>query len=252
MKKILLFLFLFISITKSNAWGDKGHSMVVKIAFSRLDQETKNTILTYLDGMSVDQAANWMDELKGDKSKDFMKSYHYANFRKGFTVVNQEGPNIVYILSKTIADLEHKNTLSEDEIKAKILFLFHLIGDIHQPLHVGYGEDKGGNTVQLSYQTRGTNLHRLWDSGIISSQNITLSDCLNTQIHSPEELIALKKIDVVQWSDESRSLLNEVYNYKNAKIQDQYVTVSAKLIEKQIQKAGIRLAAVLQTYFKKE
>ena len=83
-----------------------------------------------------------------------------------------------------------------------------MVGDLHQPLHVGYGNDKGGNTVQLNYQTRGTNLHSFWDSGIISSQNITFSDCLNAKLYTPEELKAIKTINVVGWSDESRSSLD--------------------------------------------
>lgn len=156
----------------------------------------------------------------------------------------------MHVLNTTISRLGSKDQLSKEEIKTKILFLFHLIGDLHQPLHVGYGNDKGGNTVQLNYQTRGTNLHSFWDSGIISSQNISLSDCLNTQAHSPEELKAIRTINVVGWSEESRSLLDQVYIYENPKVQDKYVSGSSKIIKIQIQKARIRLAAVLQFFFK--
>jgi hypothetical protein len=80
--------------------------------------------------------------------------------------------------------LEHKDTLGKAKIKLKILYLFHLIGDLHQPLQLGYGHDKGGNTVQLNYKDKGTNLHSFWDSGIIYYKRITLSDCLQAQTYS--------------------------------------------------------------------
>ena len=170
MKKLLLFAFLLLPIFKSSAWGEKGHAMVAQVAFSYLDENTKKNVLSYLDSMTIEEAANWMDNIKGDKSKDFMKPYHYANFPKGFRAADREGANIVHVLNNTILELGAKDKLTNEEIKTKILFLFHLVGDLHQPLHVAYENDKGGNTVQLNYQTRGTNLHSFWDSGIITSR----------------------------------------------------------------------------------
>jgi len=250
MKKLILLAFLLLPIFKSHAWGEKGHAMVAQVAFSYLDEATKENVLKYLEGMTIEDAANWMDDIKSDKSKNFMKPYHYANFPRGAKPVDREGDNIVHVLNTTISELGAKDQMSKEEIKTKILFLFHLIGDLHQPLHVGYGNDKGGNTVQLNYQTRGTNLHSFWDSGIITSQNINLSDCLNAKAYSPEELKTIRIINVIGWSEESRSLLDQVYGYGNPKVQDKYVTDSSKIIKMQIQKAGIRLASVLQFFFK--
>lgn len=249
MKKITSIVILLIAV-KSFSWGNKGHAMVAQVAFSYLDEATKKNVLSYLDGMTIEEAANWMDEIKGDKSLDHMRAYHYANFPKGAKAADREGSNIVHILNNTIIELGAKDKLSREEIKTRILFLFHLIGDLHQPLHLGYSTDKGGNTVQLNYRSQGTNLHSFWDSGIISSQNITLADCLNSHIYTPEELKAIRVINVVSWSQESRELLGQVYDYGHPKVQDKYVEGSAKTIKSQIQKAGIRLAAVLQQFFK--
>lgn len=249
MKKIISLVFLLLTF-KSFSWGNKGHAMVAEVAFSYLDESTKKNVLAYLDGMTIEEAANWMDDIKGDKSLDYMKAYHYANFPKNTKAADREGDNIVHVLNNTIIELGAKDKLTKEEIKTKILFLFHLIGDLHQPLHVGYSTDKGGNTVQLNYRSQGTNLHSFWDSGIISSQNITLADCLNSQTYTPEELKAIRTINVVSWGEESRGLLGQVYDYGNPKVQDKYVEESAKTIEIQIQKAGIRLAAVLQLFFK--
>lgn len=248
MKKIILVIFLLLT-AKSFSWGNKGHTMVAQIAFSYLDEATKKNVLYYLDGMTIEEAANWMDDIKGDKEFDHMRAYHYANFPKGAKAADREGDNIVHVLNNTILELNAKDKLTREEIKTRILFLFHLIGDLHQPLHVGYATDKGGNTVQLNYRSQGTNLHSFWDTGIISSQNITLADCLNFQTYTPEELKAVRKINVVGWSEESRDLLPQVYAYGSPKVKDTYVEESAKTVKAQIQKAGIRLASVLHLLF---
>lgn len=250
MKKIVSALLLLLVTSTSFAWGRKGHTMVAQIAFSYLDEPTKKNVLSYLDGMTLEEAANWMDDIKSDKKTAFMKPFHYANFPKGTKAADHDGGNIVSILNTTILDLSGKDKMTREEIKTNLLFLFHLVGDLHQPLHVGYGNDKGGNTVQLNYKTRGTNLHSFWDSGIIEDQNISLSDCINAVKYSPEELKAVKALNVVGWSQESRELLDTVYDYKNPKVSEKYVIDSSKIIEKQIQKAGIRLAMVLNMFFK--
>lgn len=124
------------------------------------------------------------------------------------------------------------------------------MGDVRQSLHVGYGEDKGGNTMQINYNFRGTNLHSLWDSGIIEYKKITLQDCLNANTYSINEIRALQHINVVNWSIDSRNNLVQIYKTGGNKIYDEYVDSSVPLIENQILKAGIRLAGVLNDVFK--
>jgi hypothetical protein len=235
---------------KTWAWGKKGHALVAEVAFNYLDENTKKTVLHYLDGMSIQEAANWMDNIKSDHSYDYMKPYHYVNFEKGAPVVAVNGANIMYQLELMIKELKNHSKFSDAEMKTKIAVLFHLIGDLHQPLHVGYGFDKGGNDMDVNYNDKKTNLHSLWDSRIIESKGVSLQDCLNSNTFSKKELRKMKKINVIQWSKESRNLLDPIYNTGGITISDEYATTNAKLIETQIHKAGIRLAAVLQQAFK--
>ncbi|GEP49823.1 endonuclease [Flavobacterium noncentrifugens] len=248
--KFYLFVTItLLAVTKSFAWGEKGHSLVAEVAFHYLDDKTKATIMSYLDGMNIEDAANWMDAIKTDPKNKYMSPWHYVNFEKGSAVVETSGDNILFVLDKTISELKNRQKLSKDEIKTRILYLFHLIGDLHQPLHVGYASDKGGNNYQLNYKGKGTNLHSFWDSGIIKERNITLQDCLDAKQYSPAELKALQKTDVVAWAVESRSFLDGVYNTGN-KVNDGYVDTNSPIIEVQILKAGIRLAGTLESVFK--
>ena len=240
---------VFLFPIKTLAWGKKGHAYVAEVAFSYLDENTKKIVLEYLEGTTIEDAANWMDNIKSDHSYDFMSTYHYANFEKNEAVVETSGANIIYQLTKTIKELKNRKNLSKEEIKTKIEIIFHLIGDLHQPLHVGYGSDKGGNSMQLRFNNKGTNLHSLWDSRIIEYKEITLQDCLKKPF-SKKELRKINKINVVNWSKESRGFLDTVYNTGGTNISDEYTNSNIIVIESQIHKAGIRLAAVLVTIFK--
>ena len=248
---IAFLLTLILLPLKTLAWGKEGHALVAEVAFKYMDRKTKKIVLEYLDGMTIEDAANWMDDVKKDHSYDYMNAYHYVNFDKGAPVEEKEGANIIYQLDTTIKELQNKNNLSKAAINSKIKILFHLMGDLHQPLHVGYGDDKGGNTMQINYNFKGTNLHALWDFGIIESKNISLPDCLKARQYSKNEIKALQEINVVNWAKDSRSYLAAIYNTGGNKITEEYADSSVPVIENQILKAGIRLAGVLNEVFKK-
>ncbi|MBC7749328.1 MAG: S1/P1 nuclease [Methylotenera sp.] len=254
MNKVIITLAFLITLliapTKTFAWGSKGHALVAEVAFNYMDENTKKEVLKYLNGMNIEDAANWMDNIKSDHYYDFMRAYHYVNFDKGATVVETNGENIIYQLDTTIKELQNKKNLSKEEINTKIKILFHLVGDLHQPLHVGYGDDKGGNTMQINYNFKGTNLHSLWDSGIIEYKKITLPECLAANKYSTNEIRALQSIDVVYWATGSRAYLPQIYKTGGNKISDEYVDACVPIIENQILKAGIRLAGVLNEVFK--
>ena len=251
MKKICITLLLLsLSNTMLFAWGKKGHSMIAQIAISKLDAKTKQNVLSYLNGMSIEDASVWMDEMRNDSKFDYMKPYHYVNIRKGFPIKEVEGDNIINALNQTLSELDNMKSLSNDDVKFRLLMLFHLVGDLHQPLHVGYGEDKGGNTVQISFFGNGTNLHSFWDSGMIEYKNLTLEQVLQVDSYQPSELFAIKKIDVMSWVRDVRSNLDAVYNFKSNKFDNLYVDSNLPIVKAQILKAGIRLASVLEKYFK--
>jgi hypothetical protein len=247
---IALIIVLIILPVKSFAWGSKGHAIVAEIAFAYLDANTKKVVLEYLDGMTIQEASTWMDNMKDDHSYDYMKPHHYVNFDKGEQVVNNPGANIISVLSMTINQLKLNKKLSKDEIKQKICIIFHLIGDLHQPLHVGYGDDKGGNQMQINFNGSGTNLHSFFDSGIIKYKNITAQDCLNANRITNTQLNDFQTIDVLTWATQSRSYLDSIYNFEGHKLSEEYIDANALIIKSELFKAGLRLAAVLKEVFK--
>lgn len=253
MKNYILSILVLITISipvKSFAWGKKGHALVAEVAFNYLDENTKKIVLQYLDGMTIEEAANWMDEIKSDHSYDYMKPLHYINADKGQNIAQNDGSNIIGTLTQTIKDLKNYKSLSKEEVKTKICILFHLIGDLHQPLHVGYGEDKGGNSFQINFNDKGTNLHSFYDSGIIEYKGLTLQQCLKSKTYTKQELAQIEKIDVIGWANQSRSFLDTVYSTNGHKVDEAYVDKNYLIIQEQILDAGIRLSSALKDIFK--
>ena len=250
MKRIitLFFLFFFTLPFQVFAWGAKGHALIAEVAFKYLDHQTKEHVLSYLGGMTIQEASDWMDEVRSDPAYNYMKPYHYADFEKGEPATALMGNNLMGVLASTLQDLSHIDQLTREEIKTRLLYLFHLVGDIHQPLHVGYPEDKGGNLYQVSFFGNGTNLHRIWDTEIIDYEHTTLGDVLGSEKLSPGQIQKIQQINIVAWASGSRSFLKEVYDIHGHKVGEPYVREVYPIIKRQLLYAGIRLAGVLEKY----
>lgn len=247
----LAFAIIFVLPTKIFAWGKTGHNLVAEVAFTYLSESTKAKVLAHLNGFSIEDAANWMDNIKRDKSCDYMKPWHYVNFDKEDYVNEYCQENVIAELCNAINNLSNRS-LGDAKINENLLVLFHLIGDIHQPLHVGYGADKGGNDVQLFFNNKGTNLHSFFDSGIIEYKKINLQDVLDSCVLTDNEKNKIQNSDAVEWATESRSYLTEIYAIDPKNIDEAYIETNAKIIKKQILYAGIRLAKILNDVFENQ
>lgn len=246
----LFIVFVFFS-TSSFAWNKKGHQMVAQVAMHFLDDTTKMKVKKNLGKMSFEDAATWMDDMRADKFYDFMRPWHYINIDKGQEYKPLPERDIVTVLHSVIKELRQKQTLKKERIKTDLCVLFHTIGDLHQPLHVGYGVDRGGNDALLSFKGYNSNLHGVWDYEIIETENITLEDCLEQFNYlSKLQVDSIQTISVMQWTNQSRALLPAVYNYQNNKIDQAYIVANTPVIKKQILIAGLRLAAVLKELYK--
>jgi hypothetical protein len=247
----LLLIMLSCTTSRMYGWGTKGHEIVAELARDHVSQSVRDPVDKYLQGISWHDAALWMDEIKGDKQYAYMKPWHYIKVPKDATYVESANDtqvdNLIEALNKSINALSNYSKLPRNEVFLHLKILFHLVGDLHQPLHTGYGHDKGGNAIQLQYNGRGTNLHRLWDSDIIEARNITASSCLNLKL--AKRVMDSEPVDVMHWYNGSRSRLKDVYDYKDRLILENYAKNAEGIIKEQLLKAGRRLANVLNSVF---
>ena len=247
----LIAIVVFLSNNIASAYDSAGHTMVAQIAWNYLDSTTRENVLNYLGGTSFEDAAVYMDEIKSDKANDYMRPWHYINIPKGEAYKPNGEDNIIFQLNKTLNDFSELNSLSKAQVKNDLLKVFHFMGDLHQPLHVGYASDRGGNEIQVNVMGKGTNLHKVWDEIIIQQGKITLDSCLAYASTIPAtELQQIRNINVINWMNESRALLDTVYNFNGHKMDEKYLSNMKPIVEKLLVHGGIRLAAVLEKYFK--
>jgi hypothetical protein len=244
---------LLFNITNfSYGWGRVGHHIVVDVAKSYVSKSVQDSVSKYLGDMTWESASTWMDELRGDSKYDFMKKWHYVNIEKGnnYDTTIENGNNVVKQLEIAIKNLKNKSKLSKEEINLNIKVLFHLIGDLHQPLHVGYGTDRGGNDVKVTYNGKLFSLHRIWDTDIIESKKTTADDVLTMLSKtSKRKLKKMGKGNIVQWFNQTRELLPLVYSYTEI-LNDEYINKSYPVVENQLLLGGVRLGKELNDIFK--
>jgi len=250
------FFFLFVLVFTPFAlfpWGQTGHRVVGKVASNYLTPIAKQRVNNLLDGESLAAASNWMDDIKSVSRYDSLKPWHYVSIPDGKTytqsVKNPKG-DIVHGVSFCIAELE-KGGLEREREQELLKILIHLMGDIHQPLHVGRKEDRGGNTIKVKWFWESSNLHRVWDSGIIDSKQYSYSELVDAlYVPSPEEVTKWQNDTIQNWLTESMKLRPSIYDLpEDAELSYSYRYTHWNTLKIQLLKAGVRLAGILNRIY---
>ena len=256
-KLLLLIPFLFFMKSSSDEavfWGKNGHRATGKIAEKHLTRKAKRSIDKILKGQSLAFVATYADEIKSDKKYNKYYSWHYINMDLDQTYEQAEkNPkgDLVTGINTCIKILNDKNS-SDDEKNFHLKMLVHFMGDLHQPMHIGRKEDKGGNSIQVEWFGKGSNLHRVWDTNMIDDWEmsyIELAD--NADDLSKTQIETIEKGTLIDWVNEVHIVTNEVYNSveKGENLRYKYSYNHFGTVRTQLQKGGIRLAKVLNDIF---
>ncbi|PCJ96989.1 MAG: S1/P1 Nuclease [Flavobacteriaceae bacterium] len=257
MKKVCILILLSIQFSFSNdmAWSKTGHRVIGEVAQEYISGKTKRALKNLLGTESLASIANFADEIKADRSFSKFFAWHFVNFpadKKYTDVEPDESGDIMVGIQKCIAIIKDEKSTKADQI-FYLKMLVHLIGDLHQPMHAGRLEDRGGNDIQVEWFGRASNLHRLWDSNMINDYGLSYTELANKLPKlAKKELKIIQSGTIYDWVEESQELANELYDS---------VTVGEKLgykysykywgtVENQLQKGGVRLAKVLNDLFK--
>ena len=150
-----------------------------------------------------------------------------------------------------ISILKNKDTSKEDQ-EFYLKLMVHLVGDLHQPLHVGLADDKGGNDFQVRWFNRGTNLHRVWDSDMIDSNKMSYTELSDNMVQYPKKWIKAKQNGSIdQWADEIHLVAEKVYQSAEIgeKLGYRYSYDYFNTARMQLYLAGIRLAKILNDIY---
>ncbi len=236
-------------------WGNTGHRAVGEIASNHLSKRTKRKISELLDGQSLAMVSTFADDIKSDKAFRKYSTWHYVNLNDDETYqTSKKNPkgDLVTAIAKCKEVLLDKNSTKEDKA-FHLKMLVHFIGDLHQPMHVGRVSDRGGNDFKVKWFYNNSNMHRVWDSEMINSFNMTYTELSrNTDKMSRSQIKELQKGSVVDWVNESKVLAQEIYaSAKNDEnLRYRYMYDHFETVRSQLQKGGIRLAKVLTEVLK--
>ncbi|MEO9872420.1 S1/P1 nuclease [Ekhidna sp.] len=254
MKKYSIIIISLVIAVKSFGWGATGHRIVGLIAERHLTKKAKKNIAFVLGNETLAEVSNYMDFIKSDATYKHMSPWHYATIQDGKSYEESGTPDegdIIVTIQRLMAELESKTFTDEDEAFA-LKCLIHLIGDIHQPLHVGNGEDRGGNDIKLEYFWQNSNLHRVWDSEMIDGQKYSYTEYADWIDHpSSNQLSLWSSLEVLDWANESKSYRNQCYLNipEDNKLSYRYNYEKIELLNQRLLQAGIRLANVLNEIY---
>jgi len=258
LKKLVLGIAIFYAPLQAMAWGTNGHRICGQIAESYLTPKAKAAVKAILGNESIAMASNWADFIKSDPAYSYLSPWHYVDLNKAYTYpelvdfLNQDTNVDAYTkLNFLIGELKKKDISSPNKL-LYLRMLIHIVEDVHQPMHVAHADDKGGNDFKVNWFDKPTNLHSVWDSQMIDFQQLSYTEYANAINHTTAAQRAeWQSAPISKWLFESNQIAEVLYtdikpgdtlNYK-------YDFSHIDTLNRQLLKAGVRLAGVLNQLF---
>lgn len=279
---------LLLSLTPTTyAWGPTGHRVVAEIAQRHLTPAAQAKVASLLDGRTLADVANWPDDLRSDPRFDKYKPLHFATVEDGlasYRDVKEKAPcgDLIVAIDAFTAFLRTNSRESLYTVKAltdksdgtgknacvpqetepltqaqALSFLVHLMGDLHQPLHVG-GTDFGGNAVKVNWLGRwNSNLHSVWDDEMVDYERYDYTQYARF-LDRASEADQKRWIagNTISYADEAVAMRSLLYKFPDEtgtpevhKISYGYIGAQRERMRQQLLKGGLRLAAVINSVF---
>jgi len=265
---VALLVLLPRSAARVSAWGAQGHHIVARVAWGLMTPEARAEATSLLAGGpdAFVAAATWADEIRNDRPQTY--NWHFVDIPVDQSSYDpardcpatERGDCVIAEIARARAELtdaSRTGPLRGESLK----FLIHFVGDLHQPLHTIDNRDRGGNDVRVTSLREGpdgraTNLHAVWDTGIINLSTTTEAARADAILATLRTHPMDVTIDVVKWAEEGHAVaLKAVYTYPGyspagppqtpVTLSSDYITQAASLMDQQMMKGGARLAAIV-------
>lgn len=231
------------------AYGPEGHLVAGRVAESYLCTRAAATIAALGNGEDLGELGLWADRIRSNPDYAAAAPWHYVNVADAAALARLEHPPAGDVLeaverfSGRLADPGLDAAARAEALK----FLVHFVVDLHQPLHVGLAEDRGGNRIELMFRGETTNLHRFWDSDAIAATDESLAEYTRAVSRRAAELGDDPGLDPLVWAGEALDLRDAVYDYgrEGAEPPAAYLEFAAATTRERLALAARRLAGTL-------
>jgi len=295
---VAILLLMLLSEQTLFAFGENGHRIVAEVAQRHLTPQAQHAVKKILNGETLGRIATWPDYIRSEPEWDFAKPWHFITVDVHTTVdavlaESNENPKIDNVVEAIeyfsallqevdpkgeefmqLLETQHKAQakdgkedvktlkLYQDSIVATALsFLVHFVGDVHQPLHVGRAEDRGGNSIRVLWFSEDSNLHTVWDTGLIENEGLSYTEIVQFLDQDAADLETLKiDVPLEEWARESVVLRHQAYqgiykkiDYISGKpdLSYAYAHDFTPVIQKRMLQGGLRLARLLNRIFER-
>ncbi len=255
--KVLIFLLSILMLAPHSlfAWSKKGHDVICYIAENHLSKRAMAKVTEVLDGRSMVYYSSWMDNASHTPEYDYTSGWHYFNIDKGGSAETQKRSKDGDVLSATkdlVSQLKSGELSAEDESVA-LKMLIHMVGDMHQPMHLGREDDRGGNNIPVVYFVESTSLHSMWDYHIVmGAHEWSYTEWQNQIDRGLVDEQAIVSGSYEDWANATHEIANEIYRDTPAetRVSYDYLAKYTPIIEQQFLYAGLRLAHILNDIYR--
>ncbi|MDC0029890.1 S1/P1 nuclease [Pseudomonadota bacterium] len=260
MIKNLSFALLITISFNANAWWDKAHRMVCDEAYKLLSVPAKKFVDPLIkEHGSYGTACLWADWVKNEDRQN-TRSWHYINLpdseQNTYKASCPENGCLIYAFHKQIKVLNNRSKSFRERAEA-VWFIGHFVGDVHQPMHAGYPEDRGGNDHKLKFPDgTSTNMHSVWDGQIIEHMDSlfgeqyllkNVSRKIGKFINNPQST------EFESWAQESRDIaMQGSVGYRNNELKivtNEYMENHFEIVQERIALGAIRLSQILNRIY---
>lgn len=255
MIRYLLALLLLTAASSSLAFNFHNHRVICQMAYEQVSPAVQKKIDHLVSQSPFNSFANacpWPDQIRQQPQHKHTKTWHYVNVpRTAKKVSLKDCPSNGCVLSAIPLMLERMRKNQHTDWQS-LLFLSHFVGDLHQPLHVSFADDWGGNGTKVTFRKKNTNLHAIWDGAFLKRQKWPVqSERLLHEI-TPQQARQWRKGSIENWATESLTMTHDAYRLlpPSNKVGNKYVEFFRPKLEQQMQKASVRLALLLEEIYK--
>ncbi|XP_057765737.1 endonuclease 2-like isoform X2 [Salvia miltiorrhiza] len=275
---ILAFATLICFTSAAHGWGVDGHLITCRLAQPRLSKAAADAVSQLLPayaGNDLGSLCSWADRVRFRyhwssplhyiDTPDELCSYQYKRDCKDEDGIEDRCvAGAIYNYTNQLMAYGTGN--SQYNLTEALLFLAHFIGDIHQPLHVGFTSDRGGNTIAVHWYTTKTVLHHVWDDSIIETAeerfySSNVDEFINTL---QTNITTVWASQAKAWEACSKTVCPDAYASEGIKaacdwaykgvnngsvLEDDYFMSRYPVVNMRLAQGGVRLAATLNSIF---
>jgi hypothetical protein len=278
MKRLMLLFVLVPSIALS--WGEDGHRVVCQIAFDELTPAARTEVNRLLE-LDADFDSFAESCLFADSPERIRFLDHFMNMPRSARAVTTAdcamAESCVIPAIQSDALVLRDSAAGDAEKLRALKLLGHWVGDVHQPMHVAFQDDRGGNSNNVDVDIPGANLHGVWDYLIFSKSLGNDFHQIAAELResiSDEQRGDWRRDSPIEWANESfqitisasvnycvqkqgscwyssdNMMLDKGESWRDFTITDEYLEMHAEIVSLRLQQAGVRLAELLNAAFK--